>query len=232
MPCRRCNGTGKLQSQFYTGIIKVLKDEVKSYTTQTFQRLMVDYIGKKAADQAAQVHTRVTCDGCKTHPIQGIRYKCSVCPDFDYCEKCEAEQTHQHPMLKIRKPDQAPAFIQCQYSYMDVPVQKPCMRQSQCKKEQKVLYSARFVKENFGDRNKVAPKQLVLKEWTFRNNGETEWPLDTLFIQTNGDNMEAAPYKLPNTVNPGEEVTIQLSLIAPELPGKYCAFFRFVHGDN
>jgi hypothetical protein len=105
MPCRRCNGTGKLQSVFYKGIIKILKEEVKSYTTQTFQRLMVDYLGKKAADQAAQVHNRVTCDGCQTHPIQGIRYKCSVCPDFDMCEKCEAETGHQHPMLKIRKAD-------------------------------------------------------------------------------------------------------------------------------
>lgn len=30
----------------------------------------------------------------------------------------------------------------------------------------------------------------------------------------------------------GDEVQIQLELVAPILPGKYCAFFRFVHGDN
>lgn len=74
---------------------------------------MVDYLGKKAADQAAQVHERITCDGCHTVPIQGIRYKCSVCPDFDFCEKCEAEKQHPHPMLKIRRPEHAPAFISC-----------------------------------------------------------------------------------------------------------------------
>jgi len=27
-------------------------------------------------------------------------------------------------------------------------------------------------------------------------------------------------------------VTITLGMMAPMLPGKYCAFFRFMHGDN
>jgi DnaJ-class molecular chaperone len=36
LPCRKCNGTGKLHSTFYKGLMKVLKDEVKSFTTQTF----------------------------------------------------------------------------------------------------------------------------------------------------------------------------------------------------
>lgn len=44
--------------------------------------------------------------------------------------------------------------------------------------------------------------------------------------------MEAIPYKLENLVKPGEEVTIQLTLLSPKLSGKYCAFFRFVHGEN
>jgi E3 ubiquitin-protein ligase HERC2 len=74
---------------------------------------MVDYLGKKAADQASQVHPGVTCDGCQTCPIQGIRYKCSVCLDFGFCDKCEAEKVHGHPFLKIRKSDHAPAFINC-----------------------------------------------------------------------------------------------------------------------
>lgn len=103
LPCRKCNGSGTIKSKFFNELVKIMKDEIKSYTTQTFQRLMVDYLGKKAADQQAQVHPNITCDGCNTNPVTGIRYKCSVCPDFDYCEKCEAEKAHAHPMLKIRK---------------------------------------------------------------------------------------------------------------------------------
>lgn len=52
------------------------------------------------------VHTHVSCDGCGAHPITGIRYKCSVCPDFDYCETCEAKIDHPHVFLKIKKADQ------------------------------------------------------------------------------------------------------------------------------
>jgi len=41
-------------------------------------------------------------------PIKGIRYKCSICRDFDYCETCEERLGHEHPFLKIRKQGGAP----------------------------------------------------------------------------------------------------------------------------
>jgi len=50
------------------------------------------------------VHVNVTCDGCDVNPIVGVRYKCSVLPDFDYCEVCEATKPHDHPFIKIRDP--------------------------------------------------------------------------------------------------------------------------------
>ena len=52
------------------------------------------------------VHKKVTCDGCKMTPIVGIRYKCTICPNFDFCENCEKKlsEKHGHPFLKIRKP--------------------------------------------------------------------------------------------------------------------------------
>ena len=88
------------------------------------------------------------------------------------------------------------------------------------------------MRENFGDRYKVRPNQIITKEWTLRNNGETEWPEDSLFIQTNGDDMKASSYIVPSPVKPNQEVTIRLELEAPNLPGKYCSFFRLVYGDN
>eukprot|EP01112_Ceratiomyxa_fruticulosa_P024195 TRINITY_DN970_c0_g1_i9.p1 TRINITY_DN970_c0_g1~~TRINITY_DN970_c0_g1_i9.p1 ORF type:complete len:387 (-),score=97.92 TRINITY_DN970_c0_g1_i9:468-1628(-) len=40
-------------------------------------------------------------------PINGIRYKCFVCSDFDLCEKCEATKTHDqtHPLVQIAQPN-------------------------------------------------------------------------------------------------------------------------------
>eukprot|EP01006_Ploeotia_vitrea_P054482 TRINITY_DN67890_c0_g1_i1.p2 TRINITY_DN67890_c0_g1~~TRINITY_DN67890_c0_g1_i1.p2 ORF type:complete len:116 (-),score=2.85 TRINITY_DN67890_c0_g1_i1:431-778(-) len=66
---------------------------------------------RKEEDKIVVTHPHVICDGCNTNPIVGNRYKCSVCPDFDYCEKCEAEKEHSHPFLKIKKPELAPKAI-------------------------------------------------------------------------------------------------------------------------
>lgn len=60
------------------------------------------------------VHNCVKCDGCNCCPIRGIRYKCAVCNNFDYCEDCEEKfcEVHQHPFIKINKPELAPKKIQ------------------------------------------------------------------------------------------------------------------------
>jgi hypothetical protein len=52
------------------------------------------------------IHRGVECDGCQMCPIQGNRYKCYLCPDYDLCEICEEAGKHpvDHPMLKIRLP--------------------------------------------------------------------------------------------------------------------------------
>jgi len=50
-------------------------------------------------------HKHVACDGCGMSPLIGIRYKCSVCENFDYCEICEERLNHAHPFLKITSPD-------------------------------------------------------------------------------------------------------------------------------
>lgn len=57
--------------------------------------------------QEVITHYRVTCDGCGVSPITGTRYKCTVCPNFDYCEACENSNSvnHQHAFIKIRKPE-------------------------------------------------------------------------------------------------------------------------------
>ncbi|KAF4125663.1 next to BRCA1 1 protein [Geosmithia morbida] len=62
------------------------------------------------------VHVGVMCDGLlcsqstSSYPayIQGVRYKCAVCPDFDLCAACEAhpsnDHNESHPLIKIRTP--------------------------------------------------------------------------------------------------------------------------------
>ncbi len=63
-------------------------------------------------------HNGVTCDGCRQSPIQGVRYKCAVRADFDFCPACyssgkEAEKLGSQffPFYAISAP-KAPAVLQ------------------------------------------------------------------------------------------------------------------------
>ena len=67
---------------------------------------------KKIRKKENKTHCGIICDGCNT-PITGIRYKCIICKDFDYCEKCEDiyKDEHGHPLLKINSPEMCPVSI-------------------------------------------------------------------------------------------------------------------------
>ena len=58
----------------------------------------------------------VYCNQCKGN-IVGIRYKCLVCEEFNFCEKCEDKfkDEHAHPMLKIYNKDMCPISINCSF---------------------------------------------------------------------------------------------------------------------
>jgi ZZ type zinc finger protein len=48
----------------------------------------------------------VTCDGCNSTTITGVRYKCLNCVAYDLCEKCESNNDHEstHVFAKIKMP--------------------------------------------------------------------------------------------------------------------------------
>lgn len=53
------------------------------------------------------VHPGVTCDSCNGK-VQGFRYKCVTCPDFDLCGGCETKGQHkEHRMMRFAKPQDA-----------------------------------------------------------------------------------------------------------------------------
>jgi len=52
------------------------------------------------------VHEGVTCDDCGVSPIEGVRYRCTVCDNYDLCEKCEKKNEHPpaHVLIKAKQP--------------------------------------------------------------------------------------------------------------------------------
>jgi next-to-BRCA1 protein 1 len=55
-------------------------------------------LSKFKARFATIEHTNVSCDGCNTTPLIGIRFKCDTCRDYDLCLTCMEEQvvTNEH----------------------------------------------------------------------------------------------------------------------------------------
>ena len=53
------------------------------------------------------IHHGFKCEKCFKEPIEGIRYKCSVCFNYNLCNECEEKNSllneHPHNFIKIRK---------------------------------------------------------------------------------------------------------------------------------
>ena len=64
------------------------------------------HIAEDKARRDSYVHRGIECNSCGVCPIQGIRYRCANCQDFDLCEDCEAQQVHfkTHIFYKVRIP--------------------------------------------------------------------------------------------------------------------------------
>lgn len=100
-------------------IKNLIRDELESAVPGLFDKLIKDTetetdmqsTMEESKMESQVVHEGVICDGCGMDPIVGIRYKCSVRKDFDYCEKCELTLPSDYPFLKIRKAGGAPSMI-------------------------------------------------------------------------------------------------------------------------
>jgi hypothetical protein len=71
---------------------------------------------KKEEKSENDIHKTIICKGCNAKPIIGIRYKCVICPNFEYCENCEKlfGVNHGHPLLKIRNTETTPLYFKCE----------------------------------------------------------------------------------------------------------------------
>ena len=46
--------------------------------------------------QDKSIHSSSRCDGCKTFPIKGRKYRCHECKDYDLCETCYLKNKSSH----------------------------------------------------------------------------------------------------------------------------------------
>ena len=82
------------------------QDEVSGLEGSQNMLHLLFNIGADNAKRQYYIHRGVACNACGTLPIQGIRYHCANCYDFDLCENCESQQIHNktHIFYKIQIP--------------------------------------------------------------------------------------------------------------------------------
>ena len=95
--------------EFKFSEMKDLENNIVQDLYMTIKSKMELNVEKKNAldlNQDELVHRGIKCNKCNMENIQGIRYKCLQCQDFNLCEKCEAQSDHDinHILIKIRKP--------------------------------------------------------------------------------------------------------------------------------
>lgn len=223
--CRKCMGQGKINMQFLQEIQSMIADEVKAHLQSEMSRSQLSVsMSQSAVDKPKAVHQGYTCDGCQVHPIVGTRYKCSVRPDYDLCEKCEATVEAPHPLIKIREPKHAPQAVVCQYP------PRPQAPQPVQKIVNPILKAKVVGQPSIESVQEIGSTFTIA--WTFQNIGETAWPSDILFLRANGDEIESSPWHARERVAVGGHVSVAVEFTAPPKPGQYFACFRLLQGDN
>jgi len=148
------------------------------------------------------VHKGIHCNKCGKQNIQGIRYKCAQCMNYNLCENCESNYIHdmKHILVKIRYPaadSELNSKINRNISY----------------KNQNMNYSVEPKKFDL-DSNLDMNVQKV----TLENIGLAPWK--GVYIRCLEDISEIIfdENEINNTVNSGNSIDIQLTF--PDLKNK------------
>jgi hypothetical protein len=70
---------------------------------------------KSKINNCNTMHYGIKCERCFLEPIIGYRYKCSICNDYNLCEKCEennaSSNLHPHNFIKIRNAENSTVYM-------------------------------------------------------------------------------------------------------------------------
>lgn len=86
------------------------------------------------------------------------------------------------------------------------------------------------MKESFSDKHEVEADSKFTKTWTFRNDGETNWPRDLCLKFTNGINMGENCVMVNKVVKPGDYCDVSVEFLAPKKVGSYVAYYKLCYG--
>lgn len=187
---------------------------------------------RKVKPAGRPVHDHVYCDGplCKDKVviIKGVRYKCAICHDTDFCAACESsplldhDPTHPLIKLKVAKPR---LHLSTEYFLEDtLPVNKQPQEQSTVDKQPEKVLEKEKEKEKEAEeddsRNSIPDFDATLVDfschangcltWVYKNTGSMTWPRYTSVSPSSDEDHRTETIRwtyTPFATHPGGTVT-------------------------
>lgn len=169
------------------------------------------------------MHAGTFCNACGVAPICGIRFKCSMCEDYDLCEACEAKDIHpdSHTLLKMKRPQ--PIETQC---HAPAPAQVEAKDSKADVHDVKEL-DAKFESDvSIPDGSNVVAGSSVRKTWRVNNTGSAAWPEGTMLVWTKGKIKIRGCAGVAASCEAGSSVDLSVDVLIPFKSGRHTGHFR------
>ena len=118
-----------LEDQFKQSIKAIVQEKIKKMEEEMINeitsKVSLSSQSKILSSQMSKVdnqvvHKGINCSNCGMKDIKGIRYKCSVCDNYNLCEACESASTHDlnHILIKMRIPFEEKDIPNTKFKYV------------------------------------------------------------------------------------------------------------------
>ena len=190
--------------------------------SQFLRDLVRSHVSATVGFPAPAVHPNVTCDGCGQFPLVGVRHKCSVCPNFDYCEGCMSRNDHGHSFRSIQEPvlETGPT-LEVTLNCSNI---KRSLEDIFSPKRRQKRWKMQFLRHHGCEELTLPPGGKAEKQWLVRNDGSEAWPTGVFLVlakgEVTGESREIPPAPA------GAEILLSTCLTAPLFEGRYFGIFR------
>jgi len=192
-------------------------------------------------------HYYVQCNGCSAFPIEGTRYKCEMCDDFDFCSNCYGKVQHDasHSFTTIARPMKKRWLKKCKTEEKLEPKKNvnPVVTTTTTSTSTNDFNPASVVTDSVPklnaqfleditivDQTEVQPELMFGKIWKMKNSGSVAWPEGTRLAFVGGDSL-GGPIKegvVVPSVPADDEVEIAVDLQAPAKGGRYIGHWHLI----
>ena len=211
---------------------------------------------KPKLQSESENNSSIHCRGCNSTCIKGIRFKCEICEDFNYCKQCKNKYgaIHGHKFIQLntletstfleetclfKKPKQSTTLSTfsfhddsiINFDINDLNKELPSSQLTvhnlkAINNQEKHSFEILNEKLSFTVHNNNTSFTSVL---TLKNNGNEIWPCP-LYLNCQSDSaVKGNKVKIAKELKPGDSISLKVQFDLSKLnkkSGKYCSVWR------